>query len=82
MTASSTDPQPQPPPRLNALIVDDESPARERLRRLLDEIDEVAVIGEASNGRDALDLCARLDPDVVLLDVRMPAWTVSRRRVT
>jgi len=72
MTASSTDPQPQPPPRLNALIVDDESPARERLRRLLDEIDEVAVIGEASNGREALDLCARLDPDVVLLDVRMP----------
>ena len=58
--------------RLNALIVDDESPARERLRRLLNEIGEVAVIGEATNGREALDLCAQLDPDVVLLDVRMP----------
>jgi two-component system response regulator AlgR len=65
-------PQTEPPARLNALIVDDELPARERLKRLLDEIQEVAVIGEASNGRDALDLCARLDPDVVLLDVRMP----------
>jgi two-component system response regulator AlgR len=62
----------EPSSRLNALIVDDEPPARERLKRLLDEIEEVAVIGEASNGREALDLCARLDPDVVLLDVRMP----------
>jgi two-component system response regulator AlgR len=69
MTEPSQD---TPSPRLNALIVDDEPPARERLRRLLDEIQEVAVIGEASNGREALDLCARLDPDVVLLDVRMP----------
>jgi two-component system response regulator AlgR len=70
MTASH--PETEPPVRLNALIVDDEPPARERLKRLLDEIDEVAVIGEASNGHEALDLCARLDPDVVLLDVRMP----------
>jgi len=70
MTETRTD---SPGARLNAVIVDDEPPARERLRRLLDEMSgEVAVVGEAANGREALDLCARLDPDVVLLDVRMP----------
>src|SRR4030095_6228464 len=49
-----------------------EPPARERLRRLLDELSEVAVVGEAANGRDALDLCARLDPGVVVLGGRLP----------
>ena len=58
--------------QLRTLIVDDEPPARERLRRLLDGIQDVAVVGEAANGRDALELCARLQPDVVLLDIRMP----------
>ena len=57
---------------MRALIVDDEPPARERLRRLLDEMDEVAVVGEAANGSEALRMCAELDPDVVLLDIRMP----------
>jgi two-component system response regulator AlgR len=59
-------------PLLRALIVDDEAPARERLRRLLGEIAHVAVVGEAANGLEALTTCASLDPDVVLLDVRMP----------
>jgi two-component system response regulator AlgR len=57
---------------LRTLIVDDEPPARERLRRLLDGMQDVSVVGEAANGRDAVELCARLDPDVVLLDIRMP----------
>jgi two-component system response regulator AlgR len=63
---------PPGPDKLRALIVDDEAPARERLRRLLEELDDVAVIGEAANGAEALERCASLDPDVVLLDVRMP----------
>jgi two-component system response regulator AlgR len=57
---------------MRALIVDDEPPARERLRRLLEDIPDVVVAGEAANGREALELCASLDPDVVLMDVRMP----------
>lgn len=57
---------------MNVLIVDDEPPARARLRQLLEEMGQHAVIGEAQNGRQALDLSAKLAPDVVLLDITMP----------
>jgi two-component system response regulator AlgR len=60
------------PAALKVLIVDDESPARERLRSLLAEIADIEVIGEAANGHEALKATTDLDPDVVLLDVRMP----------
>ena len=58
--------------KLRVLIVDDESPARERLRSLLAEIGEIDVVAEAANGREALERAGELLPDVVLLDVRMP----------
>lgn len=57
---------------LRALIVDDEPPARELLRRLLAAHVEVEVIGEARSVADAAEQCARLHPDVVFLDVQMP----------
>jgi two-component system, LytTR family, response regulator AlgR len=57
---------------LKVLIVDDESPARERLRSILAELADVEVIGEAANGHEALKATSELNPDVVLLDVRMP----------
>lgn len=57
---------------MRLLIVDDEAPARARLQQLLEEFDEVEVVGEASNGRQALQMCNDLDPDTVLLDIRMP----------
>src|SRR5580698_2964619 len=60
------------PAKLKVLIVDDEPPARERLRSLLAEIEDVEVAGEASNAREALSHTHDLAPDVVLLDVRMP----------
>jgi two-component system response regulator AlgR len=54
------------------LIVDDEPPARERLRQLCAGIPDIVVVGEAGNGREALELAGYLAPEVVLLDVRMP----------
>jgi two-component system response regulator AlgR len=60
------------PAKLKVLIVDDEPPARERLRSLLTEIADVEVVGEAVSGGEALEHAHALSPDVVLLDVRMP----------
>jgi two-component system response regulator AlgR len=57
---------------LRVLVVDDEPPARELLRSILAETEGFEVAGEAENGQRALDLCASLQPDIVLLDVRMP----------
>lgn len=60
---------------LRIVVVDDEQPARERLRDVLaDCAAEIAidVVGEAANGRAALELLAARPADVVLLDVRMP----------
>jgi two-component system, LytTR family, response regulator AlgR len=54
------------------LIVDDEQPARERLRALLGEIGGSTVAGEAATGGEALQLAERCRPTLVLLDVRMP----------
>ena len=60
---------------IRALIVDDEAPARERLRLLLDEIEDVEIAGEAVDGEAALDAVAALVPDVVFLDIQMPGCT-------
>jgi two-component system, LytTR family, response regulator AlgR len=57
---------------LRVLIVDDEPPARERLRSMLVESGEFDVAGEAGNGAQALEQVDKLLPDIVLLDVRMP----------
>jgi two-component system response regulator AlgR len=57
---------------LRILVVDDEAPARERLRRMLAETEGTEVVGEAGDGGEALARCAALAPDVVLLDIRMP----------
>ena len=60
---------------LNVLIVDDELPARERLQRLVGEVPGCSVAGVCASGPDALALVRKLDPAIVLLDIRMPGMT-------
>ncbi len=55
-----------------ALIVDDESPAREELRHLLTGFDDVVVVGEATTSEEAEVLIASVAYDLVFLDIRMP----------
>jgi two-component system LytT family response regulator len=55
-----------------ALIIDDETVARQRLKRLLDTHDTIEVIGEASNGSEAIFQIEQLKPDLVFLDIEMP----------
>jgi DNA-binding NarL/FixJ family response regulator len=59
-----------PPARL--LIVDDHDLIRESTQLMLEGEPDLEVVGEAVNGRHALELCHRLRPDLVLMDVRMP----------
>ncbi len=68
------------PPALSAeaseligiLLVDDHAMVRQGLRSMLDEYDDVAVIGEASNGKEAVESVGQLRPSVVVMDINMP----------
>lgn len=57
---------------MKVLICDDEFLARERLARFLRDLEGYEIVGEAENGEDALQQVNALQPDVVLLDLRMP----------
>lgn len=59
---------------LAVLVVDDEAPARRRLVELLRPRTDVRVVGECSNGREALAAVRELRPDLLFLDVQMPGY--------
>ena len=59
----------------SVLIVDDEQPARERLERLVADIDGWTVVGSCATGTEALELVSARSPAVVLMDIRMPGMT-------
>ncbi len=54
------------------VLVDDHELAREGLRDMLADVPDVEVVGEAADGQEALELCRRVRPDLVLMDLRMP----------
>ena len=58
---------------ITLLLVDDEPLIRQGLHTLLERVGDIRVIGEASNGADAITLAQALHPDVVLMDISMPA---------
>lgn len=57
---------------MKILIIDDEPLARQRLRQIIEELGFAELIVEGSNGEQALQLCQQHQPDIVLLDIRMP----------
>ncbi|MCU1290749.1 MAG: Two component transcriptional regulator, LytTR family [Acidobacteria bacterium] len=58
--------------KLRVVIADDERPAREFLKTILREFEDVEIVGEAENGTEALEIIRRAKPDLALLDLQMP----------
>ena len=69
-------------PVIRVVLADDQILVRSGFRALLDAEDDITVVGEASDGAEALEVCRELQPDVVLMDIRMPGvdgLTATRR---
>ncbi|MFQ6608826.1 MAG: response regulator [Fidelibacterota bacterium] len=58
--------------KISVLIAEDHTIVREGLRSLLEASSDILVVGEAENGREAVSLCQKLRPDIVLMDIGMP----------
>ena len=66
-------PTPNDAPRSTRIVIADDEPlARQRIRSLLDDRDDLTIVGEARDGAEAVDIIMREQPDIVLLDVKMP----------
>ncbi len=59
-------------PHIKIIIVDDHDLLREGIAARLSDVGYIEIIAEGSNGREAIDLCKRLHPDVLLMDISMP----------
>ena len=57
---------------IKLLVVDDQNIVRKGICALLEQVDDIDVIGEASNGEEAVEQAKRLEPDVILMDLMMP----------
>jgi DNA-binding NarL/FixJ family response regulator len=60
---------------MKIVIVDDSPIIRARLITMLDDIDSLEIVGQANSGQDAIDVVSRLNPDAIILDIRMPGLT-------
>ena len=59
---------------IRVLLVDDHTLFRKGLASLIEPLEDMAVVGEASDGQEALDKARKLMPDLVLMDIHMPGW--------
>jgi two-component system LytT family response regulator len=57
---------------IRTLLIDDERPARDRLRQMLTALPEIEVVGEAADGVEAVEQIGALRPDLLFLDIQMP----------
>lgn len=58
--------------KIRIVLADDHGVVRQGFRRILDAQSDMEIVGEASNGREALEIATKLSPDVVVMDVAMP----------
>jgi len=61
--------------KIRVVLADDHAVVRKGIREFLEEAGDIQVVGEAANGQEAMKLVAELQPDVAVLDIRMPAIT-------
>ena len=61
--------------KVKAIIVEDERPSLERLKKLLSNIDEIQLVGTAEDGRTAISLINELQPELAFLDIQLPEFT-------
>jgi DNA-binding LytR/AlgR family response regulator len=59
----------------NVILVEDEAPARERMKSMLSAFDDINIVGEASDGPDGVRLIDDLKPDFIFLDIQLPVFT-------
>jgi DNA-binding NarL/FixJ family response regulator len=57
---------------MKLLIADDSSLMRERIKNQVKDFDQVTIVGEADNGRTAMEMIRKFNPDLVILDLHMP----------
>ena len=58
--------------KIKVLLADDHIVVREGIRELIQDEDDMVVVGEAGNGEEAVEMVSQLTPDVVLMDIAMP----------
>ena len=61
--------------KLKAIGVDDEQLARRLIISMLDDLEEIDVVAECSNGREAVRAVSEHAPDLMFLDIKMPGWS-------
>jgi len=71
-TVATPSPAPSEKQRIRVLLVDDHAMVREGLRSVLESYDDVDIVGEASNGQEALALVEQFRPALVVMDINMP----------
>jgi PleD family two-component response regulator len=71
-TASSRSCSPSGPSRIRVVLVDDDGLIRQGLRKIVEDCVSLEVVGEASNGLEAIEAVRLLRPDVVVMDINMP----------